>query len=126
MASFPQVTNIINLKAGSDLSAKLYKGVILSADGAVDVAGANAKAIGFLMNAPVTGGICEIASAGGGAKATAGGTIAAGAFLNTDSAGDVVTAVVNSVVVGRALTSAVDNDVFEIEVLFTLSGTATV
>ena len=126
MASYQQATRTLNLAAGSDLSSSQYKAVVLSSDGAVDVAGAAAEAIGFLMNAPTTGDIAEIASNGGGGKAIAGGTITAGDILATDANGDVVTATANQVGVARALESAVDNDIFNVEVLTVFSGTATV
>lgn len=126
MASFSTTNNIINKLAGSDLSGAQHKAVVLSTDGAIDVAGAGAKAIGFLMNSPTLGTICEIASNGGGALAIAGGTIAAGNELAVDANGDVVVATANDVVVGRALESAVDNDVFSVEVFTAYSGTATV
>lgn len=117
MASFPKPTLITNLVAGSDLSTSQYKAIVLSADGAVDVAGANVAGIGFLHNSPLTGAVAEIATVGGGAKATAGGTITAGDLLKTDANGDVVTAVNGENFVGMALESAVDNDVFGVLVV---------
>jgi len=114
MGSFAEARRITNLVAGSSLTASQYKAVQLSSDGEVDVCGANVPALGFLMNSPATGAVCEIATIGGGAKAIAGGTIAAGALLKTDSAGDLVTAVRGDTAVAIALESAVDNDVFSV------------
>lgn len=116
MANYPNPNIIINLASGSDLSAAQYKAIVLSSDGAVDLAGVNAKAIGFLMSVPsaTVGGITEIATQGGGAKAIAGATVTAGDELTVDSAGDVITAVSGSNVVGIAMESAVDGDVFGI------------
>lgn len=126
MASFPKPNLITNLAAGTDLSSSQYKAVTLAADGAVDVSGANAEAIGFLMNSAELGKVAEIATNGGGGKAIAGGTITAGDMLATDANGDVLTATANQKVVGRALESAVDGDIFAVEVFTVFSGTATV
>jgi len=117
MASTATLSRILNLAAGSDLSAKQYKAVILSADGAVDVAGANASIVGFVQNLPAAGKSAEIASAAGGATAIAGGTITAGDLLKTDSAGDVVTASSGDNYCAMALSSAVDNDQFSVLVI---------
>jgi len=117
MPSIATPSKIINLAAGSDLSSSQYKAVVLSSDGAVDVAGANAATIGFVQNLPTAGKSVEIASMGGGATAIAGGTITAGDFLKTDSAGDVVTAFVGDTYCALALESAVDNDQFNVLVL---------
>lgn len=117
MGSFATPKNIINLAAGSDLSSSQYKALVLSADGAVDVAGANVSIIGFNMTKPTAGKAAEIASIGGGAKAIAGGTITAGDLLKTDSNGDVVTASVGDTYCALALESAVDNDVFNVLVI---------
>lgn len=117
MTSFPKPNLITNLVAGSDLSSSQYKAIVLSADGAVDVAGANVAGIGFLHNNPVLGAVAEISTVGGGAKATAAGTITAGDLLKTDSVGDVVTAVNGENFVAMALEDAVDNDVFGVLVI---------
>lgn len=117
MASFPTPNLITNLAAGSDLSAAQYKAVVLSSDGAVDLAGAGAAAIGFLMNAPIAGQACEIASVGGGAKAIAGGTIVAGDKLKVNASGNVVSEYNDDAVVAIALESAVSGDVFGVLVI---------
>lgn len=115
MASFPLPNLITNLAAGSDLSSSQYKAVALATDGAVDVVTvAGSASIGFLQNLPLTGAVAEIATVGGGAKAIAGGTITAGDRLAVDAIGDVVLATPLDAVVGIALESAVDNDVFGI------------
>ena len=114
MPSTATLQRIINLAAGSDLTAAQYKAVVISTDGAVDLAGANAPAIGFLQNLPAIGKSAEIASMAGGAFATAGGTITAGNPLATDANGDVVVAGSGDYIVATALESAVDNDVFAV------------
>lgn len=126
MASFPVPMNILSFAAGADLSAKQYKAVTITA-GVVQVASTGQNAIGFLMNAPTSGQACEIASLGGGAKAIAGGTIAAGDLLEVDSNGDLVYAVgAAENIVARALQSAVDNDIFAVQVLFDRNASVTV
>jgi hypothetical protein len=123
MASFPEPNLIMSFAAGSDLSTKQYKAVTVSS-GTIAVASTGGNAIGFLMNAPTSGQACEIATLGGGAKAIAGGTIAAGDLLEVDSNGDLVYATgAAENVVARALQSAVDNDVFAVQVLFDRVGT---
>ena len=117
MPSTATKTTILNLAAGSDLSSSQHVAVILASDGAVDAAGANAAAIGFVQNLPATGKSAEIASAGGGAFAIAAATIAAGDKLATDANGHLVVATSGDYVVAIALNSAVDNDVFEVLVV---------
>lgn len=119
MSSFPTPVLISGLTAAADLSTKRYKAVLLGASG-VNVAGANEmEFVGFLQNAPASGGVCEIAANGGGSKAIAGGTIAAGDKLTTDASGDLVaiTTGQTKAAVAIALTGAADNDIFEVLVL---------
>jgi len=125
MASFPTGNYILNLKAGSDLSSSRFKALVLASDGEVDVAGVNAKSIGFLMNTPTAGQVCEIAGSGGGAKAIAGGTINAGDLLATDANGDLLVGTANQILVARALEGAVDGDIFAVEPILAFSGTST-
>lgn len=117
MTSHPKCNLITNLTAGSDLSSSQFKAVVLSGDGAVDVADAGAQAIGFLMDAPSLAQSCEIATIGGGAKAIAGGIIDEGNPLAVDANGDLVVAQTGDAVVAIAIDSAVDNDVFPVLVM---------
>lgn len=117
MANYPTSIIIANLVAGSDLSSSQYKAVKLSSDGAVDVAGAGESAIGFLMNVPIAGRMAEIATIGGGAKAIAGGTIAAGDLLKVNADGDLVKTTGYNDHVAIAMESAVDNDIFGVLVV---------
>jgi len=48
---------------------------------------------------------------------TSGGTIAAGAQIQTDASGDALTAATGDVVLGYALESAVDGQIFAIELI---------
>ena len=75
------------LKAAADLSAKQHLFMKLSAADTANVAGAGEAIIGILQNKPaVAGRACEIRRLGV-SKITAGGTIAAGDKLKSDSAG---------------------------------------
>jgi hypothetical protein len=135
MANYPTPNIILSLQSGSDLSDAQYKAIVLSSDGKCDLASSNAQAIGFLMNAAnsAVGSYLEIASVGGGAKATAGGTISAGDELCVDANGDLIKAYSGNNVIAVALESAVDNDIFGVLVtpkvssgttqLFTATGT---
>jgi hypothetical protein len=117
MASFPVPNNILNLPAAGDLSSNQYAAVSLGASG-VGVALTDAKAIGFLMNAPEAGEVCEIASIGGGAKGIAGGAITQGDYLKVDSGNVVVATLPTDNVVGQALQDGVAGDVIAVLPLF--------
>jgi len=114
---------LINRTAGADLSTSIYKAVKLDANGHVIAATANSKNIGFLMNAPLSGEIAEVASFGGGALGRAGNTINAGDSLKSDANGALVaTTTSGDFVVAIAMESAVTNDQFYIEpVLYTVA-----
>lgn len=117
MASFPTPSLITNLAAASDLSSYQYRAVSLSSAGTISLAAAGSAAFGFLMNAPTSGQVCEIATVGGGAKATAGGTIAAGDKVKVGSDGKVIAVYNDDAAVGIALQSAVSGDIFGIMVI---------
>lgn len=116
MANFPCPQLITNLVAGEDLSALQYRPMRLTSAGSVfaDTSLTGDKTIGILMNAPTIGQVCEIATVGGGAKALAGGTIAAGDPVTASSVGRVVKATSGKDVIGYALESAVSGDIFGI------------
>lgn len=122
MPSFASANYLSGLKAGADLSAAAnrYKALQIAADGDVELATANEmEFVGFLQNTPANGAAAEIAGNGGGSKAIAGGTIAAGNRLTTDANGDLVaiTTGQTKACVAIALEGAVDNDVFSVWVL---------
>lgn len=117
MASFPVPNNILNLPASSDLSGNQYSAVSLGASG-VDVTATDAKSIGFLMNAPEAGEVCEIASIGGGAKGIAGGSITQGDYLKVDNGNVVVATLATDNIVGQALQDGVSGDVIAVLPLF--------
>ena len=117
MASYPVPNNILNLPAAGDLSGNQYSAVSLGASG-VSVALTDAKAIGFLMNTPQTGEVCEVASIGGGAKGIAGGAITQGDYLKVDSGNVVVATLPTDNIVGQALQNGVSGDVIAVLPLF--------
>ena len=126
MASFPRPNLITNLTASATMVANQYKAVVLGASG-IALASTGQNAIGILQNAPISGGVCEIAIVGGGGLAIAGATIAAGNLLEVDSAGLLVHATgAAENIVAMALQSAVVNDVFAVQVLFDRNASVTV
>lgn len=120
MGTFNKANYKAGFKAGADLSASTnrYKAVRLTGDDEVTLCVAGGVGfIGFLQNTPADTKAAEVAGDGGGSKAIAGGTIAAGARLTTDANGDVVTATSTDTVVAKATVAAVDGDIFAVEVL---------
>jgi hypothetical protein len=103
--------------AGEDLSSAQFKFVTLESDGQVDLAdAAGENAIGVLLNDPAAGEAATVAISGK-VMVTSGGTIAAGAQVQTDASGDALTAAAGDVVLGYALEAAVDGQVFAIELI---------
>ena len=107
----------LNRLAGADLSAKQFfiikisttndKQVVLAAAGTDPI-------IGVLENKPASGKAAAI-QIGGTAKVIAGGTVTAGDLITSDSAGKGITTVTDkNTILGRALESAVVNDIFEV------------
>jgi hypothetical protein len=103
--------------AGEDLSSAQFKFVTLESDGQIDLAdAAGENAIGVLLNDPAAGEAATVAISGK-VMVTSGGTIAAGAQIQTDASGDALTAAAGDVVLGYALEAAVDGQVFAIELI---------
>jgi hypothetical protein len=103
--------------AGEDLSSSQFKFVTLESDGKVDLAdAAGENAIGVLINDPAADEAATVVVSGK-VMVTSGGTIAAGAQIQTDASGDALTAAAGDVVLGYALESAVDGQVFAIELI---------
>jgi hypothetical protein len=132
MSLAENVGGLLSFEAASDLSTKLYYAVVINSSGQLAVAGAGQAAIGILYSDPdATGLVASVKPLDGRkAKAIAGGTIAAGAFLAADSAGKLVTAtkgivdtsdttgsatdpLIGSHVLGIATQAAVAGDIFE-------------
>jgi len=112
-----QTRDTRTFEAGEDLSSAQFKFVTLESDGKVDLAdAAGERAIGVLLNDPAAGESATVAISGK-VMVTSGGTIAAGAQIQTDASGDALTAAAGDVVLGYALESAVDGQVMAIELI---------
>jgi hypothetical protein len=104
----------------ADLNAKQFRVVDLAVDGIVDFTTASTDlALGIINNKPAAaaGADVEVVMLGE-CKAVAGGTITAGQFVVSDGNGELIAAPVTgstvAIAVGRALESAVDNDIFRV------------
>jgi len=107
------------------LIAKQYYIVKQHTDGTMILAAAATdKIVGVLMNKPAVGAAANV-QIGGTAKVIAGGTIAVGAWVTSDSAGKAVaTTTDKDVVLGKYLgtASAASGDIIEVQLgIFTLS-----
>lgn len=102
--------------AGEAMTTKKYYIVQLDASGNIEVGeGATDLVVGVLQNKPDSGE-AAIYRFLGTSKVIAGGTIAIGDFVTTDSAGKAVaTTTDGDVVIGRALEAADANDIFEVQ-----------
>lgn len=98
--------------AAADLSAKQFYAVKITAARAVNLASTGGEGIyGILQNKPPSGEAADVGLIGV-TKAIAGGTIAAGDLLMTDTAGKLITATSTNHAVGQALEAAVANQIF--------------
>ena len=103
--------------AGEDLSAAQFKFVTLEADGQIDLAdSAGERALGVLLNKPTAGAAATVAMTGK-VMVEAGASVTAGDQLQTDAAGDAITAAAGDVVMGYALEDAVDGQIFAMELI---------
>ena len=103
--------------AGEDLSAAQFKFVTLESDGKVDLAdsaGENAMGV-CLVGAAAEAAVTVCVS--GSVMVEAGGTIAAGAQVQTGADGTALTAATGDVVLGYAREAGVDGQVSEIEMI---------
>lgn len=103
--------------AGESLAAAQFKFVTLESDGQVDLAdSAGENCIGVLLNNPAAGEAATVAISGK-VMVTSGGTIAAGAAIQSDASGDALTAASGDYVMGYALEAAVDGQIMAIELI---------
>lgn len=112
----------ITVEANADLSTNQHFFVKVtnnSGTGQVALAGAGERVLGVLKNNPsAQGEAAEVASKRGAVtKVFAGGTVTAGNEVTPDAAGEAVVAGSGDTVAGVALNSAVDGDVFEIQLV---------
>lgn len=88
-----------------------------AADRTILIAGANAASVyGILQNKPRSGEAGDVCYSGI-SKAVFGATIAANAFLTTDSSGRMVTATTGQIACAKAIVAGVLGDVGTVEVL---------
>jgi len=104
----------VTLEAGADLSAKQFFFVSVASDGQVDPTGDGAAAVGVLLNDPSAAGRAAEVCIGGLTRVSAGGTVAAGAAVASDTAGEAVTAASGDVILGTAVTGGADGEVISI------------
>ncbi|CAB4122315.1 Bacteriophage VT1-Sakai, H0018 [uncultured Caudovirales phage] len=104
----------LSLVAAADLSAKQFLVVKADSAGKAALAGASdTNQIGIVQNKPTAGQTATIRFAGV-SKAAAGGTIAAGGAVTSDSAGKVIAATTGKQIIGTALTGGVSGDVITV------------
>jgi hypothetical protein len=111
MTSYPTRNLILNAIADADLSSSQYRAVVLTATGTAALAGAGDAAIGFLLNTPIAGQVCEIATVGGGAKGVSAATLNAGVPVKSDANGELVAAVSTDLAVATTLEASIAGDV---------------
>ncbi len=110
MATQNQVQSI-TLPAAGDLSAKQFRFVNVNSSGqAAAVASAGGAGIGVLQNKPDAAGKAATVAHAGVVKVVAGGSITAGANVQSDANGEAITAASGDVVLGVALAGAADGD----------------
>lgn len=103
--------------AGEDLSAHQFRFVTLESDGQVDKAdAAGERCIGIVENDPAAGEEATVVISGK-TRVVCAGTIAAGAEIQTDAAGEALTAAAGDVVMGYALEAGVDGQVIAMELI---------
>jgi autotransporter translocation and assembly factor TamB len=105
-------------EAGEDLSSHQFKFVTLESDGQVDAAdAAGERALGVLLNKPDAAGKAATVAMTGKVMVEAGAAVTAGAQLQTNAAGEAITAAAGDVVMGYALEDAVDGQIFAMELI---------
>lgn len=110
-----ELQQIITIEAGADLSAAQFTFMVIAADGQIDQVGsAGADADGVLMNDPSAAGEAAELQVGGVAKVVAGGTVAAGAKVQSDAAGEAILAASGDHVLGKAITGGADGEVISV------------
>ena len=107
--------------AAADLSAKQFFCVKVTAENAVNLAGAGEAVDGVLQNKPTSGQEATVWGVGSTTKAVAGAAVAAGADVTPDANGKLVTAGTGDYILGRALFAA-SADLERISVFITNQG----
>ena len=105
-------------EAGEDLSSAQFHFVTLEADGQVDLAdSAGENAIGVLLNAPAVAGRAATVCVSGKVMVEAGAAVTAGDALQTNAAGEAITAASGDYILGYALEDGVDGQVIAMELI---------
>lgn len=105
----------ISLVAGADLSAKQYTAVVAdSSTGNAVSAGAGVAILGVLQNAPVSGGVAGIETAGV-TKFVLGGTVTPGQRVEVDSSGRAI-ALSSGIAVGYCLIGGAVNQIGSVKI----------
>ena len=121
MATFSPPRFISGLQAAADYTAtsNLYRAVVSNGtDFEVVIATTPAdQCVGILMNSPDINCHADVAGAGGGAKAVAGGVVTAGDPLTNDASGALVVAATTEYAFARAAQAAVAGDIFHVEIV---------
>jgi hypothetical protein len=104
----------ITLVAGADLSAQQYRAVKINSSGLAIMANAtDLNQIGILQDKPASGQVGTVRTEGI-TKARAGAAVTAGDRVTSDANGSLIVATTGRQVMGIALTSAVNNDIFTV------------
>lgn len=103
--TYEQPEFALSIVTAASFAASQYRFAKLDSSGKVIVGTAGASSIGVVQNKPISGEVAEIVTAGV-TKVVAGGAIAAGASITSDSTGRAVTVGGSDSISGYALTAA--------------------
>jgi len=113
-----QTRDTRTFEAGEDLSSAQFHFVTLEADGQVDLAdSAGEQCIGVLLNDPDTAGYAATVAISGKVMVEAGAAVTAGDALQTNAAGEAITAASGDYVMGFALEDGVDGQIIAMELI---------
>lgn len=113
-----QTRDTRTFEAGEDLSAAQFHFVTLEADGQVDLAdSAGENCIGVLLNAPAAAGRAATVAMTGRVMVEAGDAVTAGDALQSNAAGEAITAATGDYVMGYALEDGVDGQIIAMELI---------
>jgi|SRR6056297_413009 len=104
----------VTLEAGADLSANQFHFVTMDSDGQLSVSTDGAASVGVLLNDPSAAGRAAEVCIGGMTRVEAGGTVAAGDFVASNSTGEAIEAASGDVILGTAVTGGADGEVISI------------
>lgn len=109
-----ELVQSITCEAGADLSTLQHHFVVMASDGQVDnVQSAGGDADGVLLNKPSAAGRAATVQVGGVAKVKAGsGGITRGQKVQSDATGKGILAASGDHVLGKALTTAAEDEYF--------------